>query len=365
MPVYVFGYDVVMMLRIVLAVVILAATLAGQDAASIEAVVETEAGTFRIEFAPDKAPKHVAFFIDLVKKGYYDGSGFFRVFANALIQGGDPLLKDPKTPIKLWGTGGLRLQKSEFSDLKHERGVVSTVNIPNMADSDGAQFFVCLAAQPVLDGKYSAFGRVTEGLDVIEKISNLPIDDGGVLKKPVRIAKVTIETKKVEPYLTATLAEMKKTVKIETTVGTMRVALEPEWAPETVRNFLKLAATGWYEGTQFHRIVKGFVVQGGSEGMRLGSQEHAADRWVRPVKGEFSAPVKHDRGILSMARADDPNSATTSFFVVLAPSPHLDKNYAAFGRVIEGMETIEAFEKEALEGETPTRRLEILKVTIE
>ena len=354
-----------MMMRFVLAVVVLAAMLPGQEAASIEAVVETEAGSFRIEFTPDKAPKHVAFFIDLVKKGYYDGSGFFRVFANALIQGGDPLLKDAKTPAKLWGTGGLRLQKSEFSDLKHERGVVSTVNIPNMADSDGAQFFVCLAAQPVLDGKYSAFGRVTEGLDVIEKISNMPVENGGVLKKPVRIVRVTIAKKKVEPYLTATPEEMKKTVRIETTVGTMRVALEPDWAPETVRNFLKLSATGWYEGTQFHRIVKGFVVQGGSEGMRQGSQTHAADRWVRPVKGEFSAPVRHDRGILSMARADDPNSATTSFFVVLAASPYLDKNYAAFGRVIEGMETLEAFEKEEVDGETPKRRLEIVKVTIE
>ncbi len=354
-----------MWIRLAMAIGAVAASLPAQDFNSIEAVVETDAGSFRIEFAADKAPKHVAFFVDLVKKGYYSGSGFHRVFGNALIQGGDPLLKDPKTPSKLWGTGGLRLQKSEFSDMKHERGVVSAVSIPNMADSDGAQFFVCLAPQPALDGNYSAFGRVTEGLDVVEKISNAAAEGDGLVKTPPRILRVTIEKKKVEPYLTATSAEMKKTVTIVTTVGTMRVALEPEWAPETVRNFLKLSATGWYEGTQFHRIAKGFVVQGGSEGMRLGSQAHAADRWVRPVKGEFSAPVKHDRGILSMARAEDPNSATTSFFVVLAPSPHLDKNYAAFGRVIEGMETIEAFEKEEVDGETPKRRLEIVKVTIE
>jgi cyclophilin family peptidyl-prolyl cis-trans isomerase len=113
-------------------------------------------------------------FIRLARQGYYDGSAFFRIFANGLIQGGDPLLKDPKTPRNLWGTGGLSLLASEFSDMKHERGVVSTVSIPNKPDSDGAQFFVCVAPQPALDGKYSAFGRVTEGMRVVEAISRVP-----------------------------------------------------------------------------------------------------------------------------------------------------------------------------------------------
>src|ERR1035437_6872252 len=126
----------------------------------LEAVVSTDLGTFRFEFAPDKAPKHVEQFIRLARQGYYDSSAFFRLFANSLIQGGDPLLKDAKTPRNLWGTGGLSLLASEFSDLKHDRGVVSTVSIPNKAESDGAQFFVCVAPQPGLDRKYSAFGRV-------------------------------------------------------------------------------------------------------------------------------------------------------------------------------------------------------------
>ena len=89
--------------------------------------------------------------------------------ANGIIQGGDPLLKNPKTPRNLWGTGGLNLLPSEISSLKHERGAVSTVRIPNKPDSDGAQFFVCLFPQPTLDGQYSVFGRVTEGIDVVEK----------------------------------------------------------------------------------------------------------------------------------------------------------------------------------------------------
>lgn len=331
----------------------------------IEVVVETEAGSFRIELYPDKAPKHVEFFLDLVRKNYYNGSGFHRVYANALIQGGDPLLKDPKTPKNLFGTGGLKLQKAEFSDLKHEKGVVSTVSIPNMPDSDGAQFFVCLAPQPSLDGKYSAFGRVTEGFEVLEKISNIPASTEGLAEKPLKILKTSIDKKKTEPFLDTRLEELKRIVRIETTLGPVRVETHPEWAIENARNFLKLAQSGWYEGQGFHRIAKGFVVQGGSEGYRQGTQAHRADRWVYPVKGEFGGDVKHTRGILSMARTKDPNSATTSFFFVLAPSPHLDGQYSAFAKIIEGLEVLEAFEKEEVDGETPKRRLEITKVVIE
>ncbi len=334
-------------------------------AQDIEVVFQTEAGNFRIELAPDKAPKHAAFFLDLVKKGYYEGSGFHRVYANALVQGGDPLLKDPKTPKNLFGTGGLRLQKSEFNDLKHERGVVSSVSIPNLPDSEGAQFFICLAAQPALDGKYSAFGRVTEGFEVLEKISQIPASADGLAEKPLKILKTSIDKKKTEPYLGVGPDGLKKTVRIETTLGVVRVETHPEWALENARNFLKLSETNWYAGQGFHRISKGFVVQGGSEGYRQGSQSHIADRWVHSVKGEFSKDVKHVRGILSMARTEHPDSATTSFFFVLAPSPHLDGQYSAFAQVIEGLEVLEAFEKEEVDGETPKRRLEIVKVTVE
>src|ERR1700684_3095145 len=100
-------------------------------AQDVEAVVVTDLGTFRFEFAADKAPKHVEQFMARARQGYYDGSAFHRVVANGIIQGGDPLLKNPKTPKNLWGTGGLNLLPGEFSDLKHERGVVSTARIPN------------------------------------------------------------------------------------------------------------------------------------------------------------------------------------------------------------------------------------------
>ncbi|HTA45641.1 MAG TPA: peptidylprolyl isomerase [Bryobacteraceae bacterium] len=336
-----------------------------QAPADLEAVVTTDLGTFRFEFAPDKAPKHVEQFIRLARQGYYDGSAFHRVIANGVIQGGDPLLKDPKTAKNLWGTGGLNLLATEFSDMKHERGVVSTVRLPNKSNSDGSQFFVCVVAQPPLDGQYSAFGRVTEGMDVVEKISQVPADGNAFTDKPVRILKVTIENKKVQPFLTATPDEMRKTVTLRTTLGNIRIAMEPDWAPNTVRNFLMLTETRWYNGTIFHRIVKDFVVQGGTADKRASGPTHPADRWVHPIQGEFRGDVKHVRGIVSMARGDDPNSATTSFFLMLGPASHLDGEYAAFGRIVEGMEVLDAFEKEELDGETPKRRLEIIEATID
>lgn len=331
----------------------------------LEAVVTTDQGSFRFEFAPDAAPNHVTQFIARARDGYYNGSAFHRVVANGIIQGGDPLLKNPKTPKNLWGTGGLSLLASEFG-MKHERGTVSSVSLPNKANSEGAQFFVCVIPQPSLDGHYSGFGRVTEGMDVVERISRVPADKAtGIVDQPVRIISVTIEPRKVEPFLTATHDELRRTVTLRTTLGTLKIRTEPDWAPENARAFLKLAASGWYNGTTFHRIVKGFVAQGGTANDRSTGITHPADRWVRPIKGEFTSGVKHDRGIVSMARADEPDSALTSFFLVLGPSPHLDGEYSAFGRVVEGMEVLDAMEKEEVDGETPKRRIELIEATID
>lgn len=337
-----------------------------QPAAGLEAVVATDIGTFRFEFAPGKAPKHVQHFIELARQGYYDGSAFHRVVAYGIIQGGDPLLKNPDAPRNLWGTGGLSQLPGEFSDMKHERGVVSTVSIPGKPDSDGAQFFVCVSPQPGLDGKFSAFGRVSEGMDVVEKISKSPNAADGLPEKPVRILKVTIGKKRVQPFLNAPVEELRKTVVMKTTLGTIKIGMEPDWAPNHVRNFLCLVTTGWYNGTAFHRVVKDFVVQGGMSNTRLPEgATHPADRWVHALKGEFRKDVQHVRGIVSMARNDDPDSATTSFFLMLGAAPHLDGQYTAFGRIVEGLDVLGAFEKEEVDGETPKRRLEIIEATVE
>jgi peptidyl-prolyl cis-trans isomerase B (cyclophilin B) len=343
----------------------LAHSAIGQNASDVEAVVSTDLGSFRIEFYPDKAPKHVVQFLSDAKSGFYDGSAFFRLWTNGLIQGGDPLLRDEKNPRARWGSGGFNRVSSETNDLKHQRGSVSAVNLQGKPNSDGAQFFVCAAPQPGLDGKYTVFGQVTEGMDVVEKISRVPVDQSGLAEKPVRILKITVEPKKTEPFANATSDELRKTVTLNTTLGAIKIQMEPDWAPHTVQRFLMLCATGWYDHTAFHRISKGFVIQGGTAESRSSGPIHPADRWIHPLNAEFHSDIKHVRGIVSMAHGDDPNSATTSFFVVLGPAPHLDNNFAAFGKVIGGMDVLDAFEKEDVDGETPKRRLEIVSATIE
>lgn len=340
-----------------------APSLSAEEMAGLEAVITTEQGVIRFEFFPEKAPKHVQKFITHARGGNYDGSAFHRVIPRGLIQGGDPLLKEPRAARARWGTGGLNEIADEFSDIKHERGTVSTVRLPGRANSGGQQFFICASAQPSLDGKYSAFGQVTEGIEVVDKISVIEADKNFIATAPVKIVSIKIEPKKTEPFKSATKEEMKKEVLLKTSLGEITVELYPDLAPEHVRNFLKLVESGWYDHTAFHRVIPGFVIQGGMAETRAGNQPHPADKWVRPLKGEFGA-TKHTRGILSMARTDDPDSATTSFFIVLGPASHLDGKYTVFGRVVSGFDTLENIEKVARDGETPRERVELIEAAI-
>lgn len=353
------------MLILQLACLALTILAQAQPPESLEAVIHTELGPIRFEFAATKAPRHVEHFLKLARQGYYDGSAFHRVIAFGIVQGGDPLLKNPKTARNLWGSGGLSLQQDEFSDLKHERGVVSTVRIPGKAHSGGAQFFICASPQPPLDGKFSAFGRVTEGMEIVDKISQLPADANGIAQTPLRIQKITIEPKKTEPFLDTPAGQLQRTVTMKTTVGTIKLAMQPDWAPNHVRNFLKLVETGWLNGTAFHRLSKGFVVQGGMGHTRASGATHPADRWVHTIGAEFRQDLQHTRGMVSMARSDEPDSAATSFFLMLAPAPHLDGKYTLFARIVEGLDVLDAFEKEEVDGENPKRRLEIVEASID
>ncbi|MFN0112644.1 MAG: peptidylprolyl isomerase [Blastocatellia bacterium] len=335
-----------------------------EEAVKVEAVITTELGVIRFEFFPTKAPKHVQAFVKNAKAGFYDGSAFHRVIKYGIIQGGDPLLKDPKTPRAKWGSGALNQLSDEFSDVKHVTGTVSTVRIPGKANSDGAQFFICASAQTALDGQYSAFGQVTEGIEVVDKISLAEADEEQKLATPIKIISVKIEAKREEPFKTAAVDEMRKEVILHTSLGDITVALEPDLAPEHVRNFLKLVQTGWYDHTSFHRIVPGFVIQGGMGSGRPGGQVHYADKWVRNVKGEFSQVRKHVRGTLSMARANEPDSALTSFFLVLAPATNLDGKYSIFGKVVDGFEVLDKIEKTPRNGEAPIERVELIEAVI-
>ena len=337
-----------------------------EEASKLEAVITTDLGVIRFEFLPDKAPKHVQAFVKNARAAFYDGSAFHRVISRGLIQGGDPLLKDPKTPRARWGTGALNQLPDEFSDVKHIRGTVSTVRIPGKANSHGAQFFICASTQSSLDGQYSAFGQVTEGIEVVEKISLAEADTEQKTVDPIRIISVKIEPKREEPFKDAGVDEMRKEVILRTSLGDITVTVEPDIAPEHARNFLKLVQAGWYDHTAFHRIVPGFVVQGGMGQSRAGQKTHYADKWVHSLKAEFSQTRKHIRGTLSMARTDDPNSAQTSFFIVLAPAPNLDSKYTIFGKVVDGFDTLDRVEKvqRGGDGQTPVERIELIEAVI-
>ena len=122
--------------------------------------------------------------------------------------------------------------------------------------------------------------------------------------------------------------------------GTIRIELDKTAAPITVENFEKLAAKGFYDGLTFHRVIPGFMIQGGCpQGTGMGGPGYT-------IQGEFASngvanPIRHTRGVISMARAQDPNSAGSQFFIMHADAPHLDGDYAAFGHVVEGMEVVD------------------------
>ncbi len=317
------------------------ATSAAEDVTRLEAVVTTDLGVIRFEFFPDKAPRLVEHFIKQARAGSYDGLAFFHVSQQTMIQGGDSMLKNPAAP------------PDETNDLKHTRGSVS----------GGAQFFISTAPRADMDGRQTIFGQVTEGIDVADRISLVQTDASGLALTPVKIRRVTIEPRRVEPFKEATLDQMRKDVLLRTSFGEITVQMDPELAPEHVRNFLKLVESGWYDRTAFHRIVPGFVIQGGAGETRAGAVGHWADRYVRPLKGEFTNTL-HIRGTLSMARTSDPNSATTSFFIMLGPAPHLDRKYSVFGKVIGGFDVLERIAKVARNGETPLERIELIEAVI-
>jgi len=337
-----------------------------KEAAKLEAVVTTDLGAFRFEFFPSQAPKHIQAFIRNARAGYYNGSAFHRVVSRGIIQGGDPLLKDARNPRSRWGSGGLSQLPDEFNEVRHLRGIVSTVRIPDKPNSGGAQFFVCVSDQPALDGHFTAFGQITEGMEVVEQISLTPTDASERTVTPVRILSVTIEPVREEPFKTAGIEEMRREVILRTSLGDMTLALDPDLAPEHVRNFLNLVQTGWYDRTAFHRIVPGFVVQGGVASTRVDARPHYADKWVHNLSPEFSQVRKHLRGALSMARTDDPNSASTSFFIVLAPATNLDGKYTIFGKLVDGFETLDKLEKVArgADGQTPIERIELIEAVV-
>lgn len=139
-----------------------------------KAVIETKLGNIELKFFPDVAPNHVNNFIELAKKGFYDGTTFHRVIPGFMIQGGDPNSKNPNKASH--GTGGPGYTvNAEFNSKSHKRGILSMARAAD-PNSAGSQFFICVADAPFLDNKYTVFGEVVSGMDVADKIVSQPRD---------------------------------------------------------------------------------------------------------------------------------------------------------------------------------------------
>lgn len=148
-------------------------------------------------------------------------------------------------------------------------------------------------------------------------------------------------------------------------MGTIKAELYPEIAPNTVNNFIELSNDGFYDGLTFHRVIQDFMIQGGCpEGTGMGGPGYS-------IKGEFlnngfENELKHTEGVLSMARSGQPDSAGSQFFIMTEESPHLDGDYAAFGKVIEGMDVVDKIEVvEKGMNDAPVEKVEIESIKVD
>ena len=338
------------------------------DLKQLQAVFDTSAGSFILEFYPDQAPNHVRRFIDLAKQGFYSGTIFHSMVAHGIVQGGDPETKNPQARAK-YGTGGFNLGlKPEFSNIPFSQGTVAATLLPGDSNSAGSEFLLVVADQPQFTGQFTAFGHVVEGIEVVDKISTTPVDDKQIAKDRIEIRNVTIRPRPVPPpppFTQEPVEELSQyRVVIETSKGNLAIELFPDKAPNHVRHFLRLASLGAYDKTAFHRIAPGFVIQAGDLNTRSEPIPQAAQKYVVKIRAELN-DIKHKAGIISMARGDEIDSALTSFFIVLGDQPALDGTYTVFGHVVSGMDVVEKIAAVPTENERPKERVDIYSMKVE
>ena len=276
-----------------------------------------------LDLLADAAPNHVAHFITRAREGAYDGTTFHRVIAMGIIQGGDPLSKDPAQAAK-YGTGGLGVLRFEPNAEKHTRGAVSAVLVPGNRDSAGSQFFICVTDQPALDGQYTVFARVAEGINVAQKISTVAGDRTRCRRSAIEIRKVTIRDKPApvpEPFVDETVEEL---------ATAARGASRRRWATSrsssfpTARRTTCASSCGWRRpaSTTAPRSTassQGFVIQGG----HMPTRREPLDEQQQALRADAAAGVQRRRRTSAAScrwRAATIRPAPrSSFFIVLAP----------------------------------------------
>jgi peptidyl-prolyl cis-trans isomerase B (cyclophilin B) len=202
-------------------------------------------------------------------------------------------------------------------------------------------------------------------MEVVQKISETPVDEKGLATDRVEIAHVIIRDTPPEPFVNESAQELSAYhAVLDTAEGPITVEFLVDKAPNTVRQFMRLAAAGVFNQTAFHRVVPGFVIQTGALSSRAAPLSEKQQKLVHNLPPEFN-DTKHVKGIVSMARGDAPDSATTSFFICTGTSTALDGQYTAFGRVVDGMAAVDAIEAAPRDGEAPRSRMDLRTVRIE
>ena len=336
------------------------------EMAGKQLVFETDNGQITIDLLPDLAPNHVGLIIKLAGEGVFDGTIFHRMVQHGIVQGGDPITADSGR-VSEYGGGGLGLVEAEITDASHEQGTVSSVLVPGDFSSGGSQFLICVVAQPGLDGQHSIWGQVVDGTDVVTKISETPVDADGRATERVVIRSAFVRDKpppEVPPFSTESVRDLSAyRVEFSTSLGLIAIDFYPDLAPNHVRKFLRLVESGVYDWMAFHRVVPGFVIQSGHLPSRREPLTDRQQRFIQNLEPEFNA-TEHVRGIVSMARLDDPASATTSFFICTGRSAELDGVYTAFGVVVEGLEVVSSIEATPAVDEAPVNRVEIVSARV-
>ncbi|MHC4597954.1 MAG: peptidylprolyl isomerase [Planctomycetota bacterium] len=352
-------------------------------------VMKTTQGDVTLRFFPDKAPEHVKNFLHHAKSGLYEKTYFHRVITGFMIQGGDPNTKDDDPANDGLGghayTGKGKTLKAEFNDIPHLRGVLSMAR-ETKPDTAKCQFFIMVKDNRGLDGQYTAFGRVIRGMDAVDKIvaqpgKPIPVVGGVNPHEHQFIEGFAFETWTPDDIYLTEAAEhgsgkcLRAPVAfLETTQGEVVLWFLGDKAPEHVRNFLHHSRSGLYEGTAFHRVVPGLLIQGGDPNTKDddpandGLGGHGYKGAGTKLKAEFN-DVRHVRGVVSMARGSDPDSAGSQFFIMAGAKPALDGEYTAFGRVLEGLDVVDRIAKQPGKeipagGVNPTERQTVQRVRV-
>src|SRR5215813_8781968 len=219
-----------------------------EDLKQLQAVVDTSAGTFIMEFYPDQAPTHARQFIQLAREGFYNGTSFHSMVAHGIVQGGDPETRNPQSRAK-YGTGGFnRGLKPEISNLPFNQGTIAATILPGEPNSAGSEFLIIVTDQPQFTGQFTAFGHIVEGIEVVDKISTTPVDDKQIARDRVEIRDIAIRPRPVPappPFTTETIEELSQNrVVMETSKGKIVMEMMPDKAPNHVRHFLRLVSVG-------------------------------------------------------------------------------------------------------------------------